>query len=44
MKMWKSIVSYLPGWIVFMQAFITFLIPFTISGLFKWIRSTKEDQ
>lgn len=40
--MWKAVVDYLPDWKVFIQAFITFLIPFTISRLFSWIRSSKE--
>ncbi|MDN3018410.1 hypothetical protein PH210_19705 [Paenibacillus sp. BSR1-1] len=40
--MWKAVVDYLPDWEVFIQAFITFLIPFTISRLFRWISSSKE--
>ncbi|WP_280637198.1 hypothetical protein [Alkalihalobacillus sp. BA299] len=41
--MWKAIVSYLPDWIVFIQAFITFFIPFVISKFFNWIRTLEEE-
>ena len=33
--MWKTIVSYLPEWQVFIQAFIVFFIPNLISKLFN---------
>ncbi|WHY57076.1 hypothetical protein [Peribacillus simplex] len=41
--MWKTIVSYLPEWQVFIQAFIAFVIPFVISELFKWLRTSKDE-
>lgn len=36
--MWKTIVSFLPDWQVFMQAFIIFFIPYLFSRLFNYIR------
>ncbi|PGY07939.1 hypothetical protein COE25_21560 [Bacillus sp. AFS031507] len=36
--MWNSIVSYLPDWKVFIQAFIVFFIPYMIFRFFNWIR------
>ncbi|WP_340451221.1 hypothetical protein [Peribacillus butanolivorans] len=41
--MWKTIVSYLPDWQVFIQAFIAFFIPYVISRLFNWIRTSEEE-
>ncbi|PET69485.1 hypothetical protein CN533_23110 [Priestia megaterium] len=41
--MWKSIVSYLPEWPVFIQAFMVFVIPYIISKLFSWIRNSEEE-
>lgn len=43
MNMWKSVMNYLPEWKIYIQALITFLIPFSISRLFNWIRSFKEE-
>lgn len=36
--MWKTIVFFLPNWQVFIQAFITFCIPYLIARLFIYIR------
>ncbi|PFN98093.1 hypothetical protein COJ85_21475 [Bacillus sp. AFS076308] len=41
--MWKAIVSYLPDWSVFMQAFMACIIPYAISRFFKWIRQTEDE-
>ncbi|MEH6852073.1 spore germination protein [Bacillus sp. 491mf] len=35
--MWKTIVSYLPEWKVFWQAFIVLFIPYMIAKIFSWI-------
>ncbi len=35
--MWKLVVSYLPDWKVFLQAFIALSIPYVISRFFEWI-------
>ena len=36
-------VSYLPDWKVFVQAFILFLIPYTISRFFHWVRMSEKE-
>ncbi|GED18230.1 hypothetical protein AMI01nite_62210 [Aneurinibacillus migulanus] len=41
--MWRSIVSYLPGWKVFVQAFIVFFVPYVISRFFEWVRTSEEE-
>ncbi|PFP28586.1 hypothetical protein COJ96_13695 [Bacillus sp. AFS073361] len=41
--MWKNIVSYLLDSIVFMQVFIAFFIPCSISRFFSWISTSKEE-
>ncbi|WP_257064530.1 hypothetical protein [Priestia megaterium] len=41
--MWNSIVSYLPEWPVFLQAFMVFVIPYTIYKLFSGIRNSEEE-
>ncbi|BAH41268.1 hypothetical protein ABE237_29145 [Brevibacillus formosus] len=41
--MWKTIVSNLPAWPVFIQAAVVFLVPYAISRLFHWIRTTEEE-
>ncbi len=41
--MWKNIISYLPDWTVFVQGFIVFLVPFVISEIVAWIRTSKDD-
>ncbi|MDQ0247363.1 spore germination protein [Bacillus fengqiuensis] len=43
MKMWKTMVSYLPDWQVFMQAVIVFFVPYVISRFFKWISKLEEE-
>jgi len=43
MKMWKTIVSYLPEWQVFIQAFIVFVIPYLISKLFNLLHTSKDE-
>ncbi|MGG0188624.1 MULTISPECIES: hypothetical protein [Bacillus] len=42
--MWKMIVSYLPEWKVFGQAFIVFFIPYVISKIFSWIHSLEDEE
>jgi len=42
--MWKSIVSYLPEWPVFIQAFMVFGIPYIIYKLFSGIRNSEEGE
>ncbi|HWL26522.1 MAG TPA: hypothetical protein VNR38_22665 [Ureibacillus sp.] len=39
----KSMVSYLPEWQVFMQALMVFFIPYIISRLFNWTRTSEEE-
>ncbi|MEH7459416.1 hypothetical protein CON65_25480 [Bacillus pseudomycoides] len=41
--MWKTIVSYLPGWKVVVPAFIVFFIPYVFSKIFGWIRALEEE-
>ncbi|WP_425388169.1 hypothetical protein [Ectobacillus panaciterrae] len=41
--MWKTMVSYLPDWKVFMQALIVFFIPYVIAKFFSWIRTSEEE-
>ncbi|MGE7687404.1 hypothetical protein [Peribacillus simplex] len=41
--MWKTIVFYLPEWQVFIQAFIAFVIPYSIGKLFNWLRNSKDE-
>jgi len=41
--MWKTIVSYLPEWQVFIQAFIVFVVPYLISKLFNLLRTSKDE-
>ncbi|WP_142947199.1 spore germination protein [Bacillus cereus] len=36
--MWNIIIPYLPGWKVFVQSFFVFLIPYSISIFFCWVR------
>ncbi|ASB88958.1 hypothetical protein OZL92_18865 [Bacillus sonorensis] len=43
MTMWNTIVSFLPNWVVIMQAIFVFLIPYAISKFFHWIQ-IKEDE
>lgn len=40
--MWKAIISYIPEWPVFVQAFAVLLVPYVIALIFKWIRSEGE--
>ncbi|WP_338259332.1 hypothetical protein, partial [Bacillus anthracis] len=42
-KMWNIITAYLPDWKVFVQAFILFLIPYTISRFFHWVRMSEKE-
>ncbi|PFA21627.1 hypothetical protein CN373_12435 [Bacillus cereus] len=41
--MWKTLVSYLPDWKVFVQAFIVFFVPYVISRIFSWIRTLEKE-
>ena len=41
--MWKTIVSYFPDWLVLMQAFFVFFVPFAISKVFLWLRTAGDD-
>ncbi|PEJ07904.1 hypothetical protein CN684_13745 [Bacillus wiedmannii] len=41
--MWNIITSYLPDWKVFVQAFILFLIPYTILRFFHWVRMSEKE-
>ncbi|PET66228.1 hypothetical protein COC52_24415 [Priestia megaterium] len=41
--MWKSMVSYLPEWQVFVRALMAFFIPYIISRLFNWTRTSEEE-
>ena len=42
-KMWDTIVSYVPEWKVFIQAFIVLFIPYIISRFFSWIRALEKE-
>jgi hypothetical protein len=42
-KMWKAIVSHLPDWVVYVQAFFAFFIPYIISKLFEWVNTSEEE-
>ncbi|PGZ06994.1 hypothetical protein COE30_19510 [Bacillus cereus] len=42
-KMWGTIVSYVPEWKVFIQAFIVLFIPYIISRFFSWIRALEKE-
>ncbi|WP_332631707.1 hypothetical protein [Halalkalibacter flavus] len=41
--MWKAIVSQLPDWVVYVQAFFAFFIPYIISKLFEWVNTSEEE-
>lgn len=41
--MWNAIYSYMPGWTVYLQAAIAFIVPFAIFKLFQWIRDKEEE-
>ncbi|WP_301539284.1 hypothetical protein [Bacillus sp. WMMC1349] len=41
--MWKTILSYLPDWVIIMQAFLTFLVPYGISKVFHWMRAPEGE-
>lgn len=41
--MLKKILSLIPDYIIFVQAFITFLVPFGFFKFFKWIHSLEKE-
>lgn len=41
--MFKKILSLMPDYIIFIQAIITFLVPFGFSKFFKWIDSLEKE-
>lgn len=41
--MWEKVISYMPHWQVFMQAFLAFLIPFLIFKLFNGFLFVKKN-
>ncbi|MGO4886217.1 hypothetical protein ACJ2A9_00535 [Anaerobacillus sp. MEB173] len=41
--MWKTVISYIPEWVFFIQAIITFFIPYIISKFFNWIGTIEEE-
>ncbi|WP_281365160.1 hypothetical protein [Paenibacillus foliorum] len=41
--MWAKVISILPDWEVWMQAFIAFIIPYGISSLFNRIRTSEKE-
>ncbi|CAH2715086.1 hypothetical protein BACCIP111895_02270 [Neobacillus rhizosphaerae] len=41
--MLKKILSLIPDFIIFVQAFITFLVPLGFFKLFKWIHSLEKE-
>ncbi|MGM7723565.1 hypothetical protein [Metabacillus sp. Hm71] len=41
--MWKTVVSYLPDWKIFVQGLIALFVPFVISRFFNWVRTFEEE-
>ncbi|MEH7504477.1 hypothetical protein V7152_21090 [Neobacillus drentensis] len=41
--MFKKILSLIPDYIIFVQAFITFLVPLGFYKFFKWIHSLEKE-
>lgn len=38
----RELLSYVPNWTVFMQAFITLLVPLIILYVYKWLNKLEE--
>ncbi|WP_281423174.1 hypothetical protein [Paenibacillus oenotherae] len=44
MMMWRTLVAYLPGWEVLLQAAIVFLVPYVLSSCYGRISKQGRDR
>ncbi|MET3194161.1 hypothetical protein [Gottfriedia sp. OAE603] len=41
--MLKKLLSFIPDYMIFIQAFITFIVPFSLWKFFKWVHLMEKE-